>query len=343
MRNNFIITTLLLAGFISCKQEISYQAPTFAEQHPVKVKVLNDQYLFRFAYQPLVYDSLLIVGDMNESANICIFNRYSGQLVKAFGPTGNGPGELVTPTAYSLDYDNGYLYVCDYGQRSVFEYDLKNWDHKTLPTTKKIHLNSPLGDCSQIIHLKDSLFIAKNLFNRFIVGTQGTFSQKILSPTPDPTHFPTDKDWYALTNSYSCDVASPSGHKFASATLFGGILEIYNVNGNQLSSPTYHYFYEPILDKNDIVYRPNQETIYGFCHLSASDKYLYATVHGKKDPKNLPSSILKFDWDGNPIAEYTCDNISISSFTVDEKAQLIYVIAYNSEYEQILGVIPLNE
>lgn len=105
--------------------------------------------------------------------------------------------------------------------------------------------------------------------------------------------------------------------------------------------PLYRYFYKPILQKKGSVYNPTEETIYGFCHLHATDNYLYATVHGKKNPTSMPTAIWKFGWEGNPITEYQCDNTPIESFTVDEEKNKIYVIAYNPEGEQILGEINL--
>ena len=124
-----IIAFAAAVGFISCKQEIVYEPPVFPKQQQVEVQVLNEQYLFRYANQPLLYDSLLIVGDLNDEAYICIFNRYSGNLIRSFGRRGNGPGELVTPVGYSVDKEKGFLYVNDYGRKSIFKYDLKHWEN----------------------------------------------------------------------------------------------------------------------------------------------------------------------------------------------------------------------
>ena len=93
--------------------------------------------------------------------------------------------------------------------------------------------------------------------------------------------------------------------------------------------PLYRYFYKPILQKKGSVYNPTEETIYGFCHLHATDNYLYATVHGKKNPTSMPTAIWKFDWEGNPITEYQCDNTPIESFTVDEETGLTGACEYN--------------
>lgn len=337
-----IFLTLLLTGFISCKQEVSYQAPVFPKQQQVEVQVLNNQYLFRYANQPLLYDSLLIVGDLNDEAYICIFNRYSGKLVKAFGKKGNGPGELITPVGYSVDKGKGFLYVNDYGRKSIFKYDLNHWENG-IPTYQEIKLSGEIGERNKILHVKDSLFVAKSLFDRLLLATPNRTVQKLMSVNPDPKKFQTGKDWYAFMNAYACEAISPSGNLYVSGTLLGCILEICKINNQMIESPSYQYFYEPIMDQKEYVYTPNTETIYGFCHLSVTDQYIYATAHGKKNPTTMPTSIWKFDLKGNPVSIYHCSDSPIENFTVDEENQLIYAVTYNAEGEQILSTISIHQ
>ena len=95
-----LFSLIAFVGFISCGQpSVVYEPPLFPERRQAAVEVLNDTYLFRYANQPAFYDSLLIVADMSEEAGICLFNRYDGRLVKAFGRKGNGPGEFYRADA----------------------------------------------------------------------------------------------------------------------------------------------------------------------------------------------------------------------------------------------------
>lgn len=332
--------TLLLAVLTACRQEVTYQAPEFPEQHEVTVETLNDQYLFRYANQPACYDSLLIVGDMNDEAYICIFNRHSGNLITAFGRKGNGPGELITPVGYSVDPQKGYLYVNDYGRSSIFRYDLNHWEEGR-PAYQEIKLNGELGERNRILHVKDSLFIARGMFYRLILATPEQTVQKCSPPTPDAHKFKTDKDWYSFTEN-ACEAVSPSGSLYVSATSYGGIMEIYNLEGPSIGNPTYRYFYEPQMRQEGYVYTPTSETVFGFCHLSVTDRFIYATAHGRKNPTAMPTTIWKFSLTGEPIAAYHCGDTSIESFTVDENEQQIYAVAYK-DGEQILSRIPMNE
>ncbi len=340
MRTKILLTPLLLAGLASCGQEVSYQAPEFPEQHEVKVEVLNDQYLFRYANQPALYDSLLIVGDLNDEAYICLFNRYSGHLASAFGRRGNGPGELITPVGYSVDQAKGYLYVNDYGRRSVFRYDLNHWEEGR-PAYQEIRLDGEIGERNRILHVKDSLFIARGMFYRLILATPEQTVQKSFPPTPDSRHFRTDRDWYAFTEN-ACEAVSPSGDLYVAATAYGGILEICPIGEQGIGNPSYRYFYEPHVRQEGHVYTPTPETVYGFCHLSVTDRFIYATAHGRKNPTAMPTTIWKFSLSGEPVAAYHCGDTSIESFTVDEERQEIYAVAYGKNGEHILGRISMN-
>lgn len=335
MKSIIYLCLILVFLFPSCEHKISYEAPVFQQQYVVIPRVLNDDYLFRYAHQPQLFDSLLIVGDMNDANNVCLFNRYSGALIEAFGEIGNGPGELVTPMGYSVDYQNGYLYINDYGRKSLLQYDLKEVQDGTAPPFREIKLSGEIGERSKILHLKDSFFVAESPFCRLLIATPEHTIQKVMQ-TFDGREFETDKDWFAFMNTYSCQAISPDGRKYVSATMFGGILEIYTLEGDTMERSAVKYFYKPIFDKKGIVYNPTPETIYGFCCLSATDKFLYATVHGTVNPTSMPTAVWKFDWDGNPVASFEC-GCPIENFTVDEESGLIYATVYNKEGELYLA------
>lgn len=329
-----LFSLIAFVGFISCGQpSVVYEPPLFPERRHAAVEVLNDTYLFRYANQPAFYDSLLNVADMSEEAGICLFNRYDGRLVKAFGRKGNGPGELVTPVGYSVDAGKGYLYVNDYGRKSIYQYDLNRWENG-LPVGKEIKLTGVIGGRDRILHVKDSLFIAKGWTNRLLLGTPDSLLQKTTPRNPDSRIFDSDKDWYAFM-SQSCEAVSPSGDLYVAATLLGGILEITPIQGNALKAPIYRYFYEPVFKREQTLFQPTAETILGFCHLSVTDRHIYATAHGKKNPTSMPTDIWQFDRSGKPLAVYAC-GIPIENFTVDEEAGQIYAVAYNEADEQMM-------
>ena len=109
----------------SCTNEVTYKSPEFIEKQPKEIRVLNDEYMFRYGSSPMVADSLLIMSTGYSEHNIAIFNRYTGNLLKEFGRKGPGPNELGRPTTFSVDKLNRSLYVCDWGKQALLRYDLR--------------------------------------------------------------------------------------------------------------------------------------------------------------------------------------------------------------------------
>lgn len=328
--------------FIQCKKEqISYKAPIFDQKYNAEVQIINDEYTFRYAHQPQLFDSLLIVGDMSTNENVCVFNRYNGSLIKSFGKIGNGPEELVIPVTYSVDKADGYLYINDYGRKNIVQYNLKEIDSEQNMKSHSFKLSEDIENRNKILFIKDSFFITDGFNDRLALITPTRIIKKLTNTPNLRDKFELDKDWFAYMQAYSHMAASPNGKKFVSATMIGGIIEIYNVQKEDIKLHRTIYLYEPIFDKKEHVFQANKETIYGFCHLSATNQFFYATAHGKVSPTTMPNTIWKFDWNGKPIASYTC-KYNIENFTVDEEDQLIYATIYNEDGEQVVGIIDMK-
>ncbi|HAC22794.1 MAG TPA: hypothetical protein DCF91_12000 [Porphyromonadaceae bacterium] len=334
-----VLVFLILA--VSCKNEdVTFAEPVFPEIYRVDARILNDDFMFRHGYQPHVYDSLLIVGNMSDKDIICIFNKNTGALIESLGQLGNGPYELITPIAFSVNRSSGYLYVNDYGRKDILQYDLNKIVRGTEDYVTAIRLSEDSKDRNNFLFVKDSLFISNGFADRVALVSPSQIKDKIEACSA-VVGFESPQTWNQFMSSYSCNAVSPDGKKFASATLIGGIVELYSIDGDNIKEGRKKLFYEPIFDKKGMAYNPTPETIYGFCHLSVTDAYLYATAHAKVNPTTMPNTIWKFDWKGNPIASYTC-KYPIENFTVDEAAGKAFAVVYTDAGEQALAVIDLK-
>lgn len=342
MENMKWFSLLLMSCIVaSCTNEVVYKAPDFEEIHPKQIKVLNDEYMFRHAHTPMVVDSLLITGTSNDDNYIAIFNRHTGDLIKDFGRKGSGPNELNRPTAFSVDKLNRLLYVYDWGKQALVQYDLLKVFEEGMPPYKTIKMAYEFERSSKARFLKDSLFYAPT-FNegRMFVGVSSEVQHIVQSETPDINKFPTQEDWYFYMNAQSVSAVRPDGHYLATGSALGGILEIIDLKDYKRIA--LRHFYEPIFKQNGHVFFPLPETIGGFACLAATDKYLYATLHGKANPTSMPTFICKFDWKGNPIARYDCGKYPIFDFTVTEDDCIVYAVAVGEEGEHVLLEIDLD-
>lgn len=331
---------LIMLLVSSCANEVTYESPQFIEKHPKGINVLNNDYMFRNGGSPMVVDSLLITSTGDSEHYVAIFNCYTGKLIKEFGRKGPGPNELGRPTTFSVDKLNRLLYVCDWGKQTLLRYDLRKMFEETTPEYESIQMSDDFMRSSQMCFLKDSLFYAPaGKEGRMLVGLPSSVLSVLKSETADKNKFPTKEDWYCYMDASSVKTVRPDGRYLASASSLGGILEIFDLNS--MERVMLKHFYEPIFEQKGHVFRPTPETIGGFMYLAATDKYLYATLQGKVNPTSLPTSICKFDWNGNPIDRYDCGKYAITSFTVTDDDETIYAIAIGEEGEQILLDIKL--
>lgn len=348
MKKNFYLqislTLFVFLSLSSCKKEIvTYQTPEFPKHTQLEVTELNNDYLFRYAYRSLAYDSLLIIATLDEAHHICVFNRHTGELIIDFGAKGNGPNELITPTEYSIDYSKGILYVNDYGKQAVLCYNLDSLKKTEVPSPQKIKFAHSFRMKTKILFVKDSLFYSPDYEHHFLTAYPSKIEEEIYSPVVDKEKFPSDKEWNEFMAEYAIHAINPDGTKCAIGSSLGGILEIFDMSNNSTARSAIKLFYEPIFKRNGHVYRETDETIGGFCHLAATNNFLYAIAHGKKAPQSMPTQIFKFDWSGNPIECLHCPDYPIDCFTVIEEENLIYAIATNQEGEQCIVQMRIND
>ena len=340
MKMKWLYVCVIMCLVLSCTNEVTYEAPQFAEKNPQAIKVLNDEYMFKYGDTPMVVDSLLVMSTGNNDNYIAVFNRHTGDLVQNFGRKGPGPNELVRPTTFSVDKMNHLLYVCDWGKQALLQYDLLKIHEEEIPEYNSFKMSEEFMRTSIVRFLRDSLFYAPAFKEgRMFVGVPSEVRWTIGSETPDVNKFPTQEDWYNYMNMQSVSTVRPDGRFLAAGSAFGGILEVFDLNNRK--RVVLKHFYEPIFKQREYVFRPTSETIGGFAYLAATEKYLYATLHGKVNPTSMPSAICLFDWKGNPIVRYDCGKYAINSFTVTEDDEIIYAVAIGDDGEQILLEIKL--
>lgn len=325
--------------FMSCvkREETTYNPPIFPTHTHLKVTDLNHDYLFRYAYRTVVYDSLLIVATLDERHYICIFNRYTGELITEFGKKGNGPTELITPTEYSIDKAKGILYVNDYGKQGILCYDLNKIGTDKMSFIDRIKYKHKFRQKNNILFLKDSLFISSDDSCHFIIADSHTIRQEINSEIPDEEKFPMQKDWNVFMNDYACHAASPDGTKYVVGSMFGGIMETFEMTNGQMKHSATKLFYKPLFMRKGHVYRDVKNTIGGFSYIAVTDSYIYATVHGTVNPQCMPTQIWKLDWHGNPIECFHCNGFPIDCFTIVEDENIIYAICTDQDGEQYIA------
>lgn len=333
----YFIAILCIVCVSSCNKNntIVYETPKFPKHSDLEISPLNTDYLFRYACRILVYDSLLIVGTLNEENHIAIFNRHSGNLITEFGKKGDGPKDLIIPTEYSIDYSKGKMYVNDYGHQAILAYNINDIVNEEVPSYKKINFSHSFKMLNKILFLKDSLFVSPNYSCRYSIASPKYITHNVNTSIGDINKF-SEEEWNYFMNEYACHTTSPDGVHFASGSSLGGILELFSFDNKEVKRHALKRYYEPIFKKKGHIYEICEETIGGFSYLNATTKHLYATVFGIINPQTKPTQIWKLDWKGNPIEIFNSNGYPIDCFAVCEEEGLIYAITNDEDGEQII-------
>ena len=157
----------------------------------------NDQYVKAYGepgtWRPvdaISFEGRLYVADMN-AANIKVFDKSSGQVIKTIGDQGEPVEKLSRPSNLAFGPD-GYLYVTDVGRFQIIKYD-RDGHYKTAigkPGDNLGHFARPKGiaiDRAGQLFVVDAAFNNVQVFNKdgrllMFFGTPGTDPGQFMLP-----------------------------------------------------------------------------------------------------------------------------------------------------------------
>lgn len=333
----FLTINVLILGCNTTEEQ--YIAPIFNDNYKINVDIINDTSLFNNVSNILLYDSLLILTDINAENSIKIFSARTGNSIASHGKKGKGPGELLTPTIYSIDRERGEIVIYDYDKQGIMRYNISDiLQDNNKYSFEPLDKEKPFLNNLRLVH--DSIFISNGTKERVVLSTKSKILAIDNSFKKCNNLFKEPNEWYLFMNTHSLGSVSPDGTKYVCGTLYGGIIEIFHIkDNNSINLAESKYFYKPLFQINNGTINLSENTIFGFRHIYATNDYFYATLFGISNPTSLPNKIYKFDWQGNPIASYEF-SYPIGSFVVDDDGS-IYMIIHRDD-NQVIGRAKLN-
>ena len=118
---------------------------------------------------------------------------------------------------------------------------------------------------------------------------------------------------------------SPDKKKLAVGTLWGGLLETFQIS-DQITPVSTQCFHPIDVRIEAGAVQPTEQTVYGFTSLLAFNNRIYGIWIGDKNP-NHPSAIVTFDWNGNGLSKYNTDCILLRMCKESEDSNRIYAVA----------------
>lgn len=324
------IVTCFLISATSCVVPNKYASPAFKKEVESDLKILKDDLLTTLPYDIVVCGDYVAVLALNNGKWIQLYDKETGVFSGSYINQGNGPGEFAVASKLNYDEQTKELSVFDLqsGKFSTFSFngsDTEKVNYKIDYNTSKwdfIPFNVfKLNDNDLLINGQVPLMSEKPQVRLHKTSGADILSQYNKFPEIE------SPDMLSAFVHQSATV-SPNKTKFAMGTLFGGILETFELN-SAIKPIKMSYFSPPNLDIVNGVMRHNTNTVWGFADLEAGDNYVYSVYIGDKDINNI-KNVSIFDWKGNAVCKVNLPNM-IHRLCVDVQESTLYAVGLSQD------------
>jgi hypothetical protein len=336
---------LIILFCFSCKEKQNFITEQIQLSEPKQLEVVKTTRIPAKCVTDyfITVDSLLLMTTYCDSMCFSVYNKFTHEFVISFGYQGKGELDISCPLLYrSTNYDSGKILAYD---GDLCKDITINMDSIVKGTNPYRHIkfsrqSKELWWTENLSYLTANKIAGTNVANFsgdgmfFIYDTEKKNMQWI-DFNPKYEYEDNDCLGYVYAN-----ITTANKNKQFIAAAFRSIdmICLYDFDGSCKKRICFSNLKKPVINKK---YVDNNEKLY-FLRLVGTEQYLYA-VRGNISAIDVQNGvkyhpgILKFDWDGNFICNYTFDR-SINAFCVDEDRMRIYIVASteNPEYEELI-------
>lgn len=303
---------------------------------------LNNNITIQYPIKLVKLDSVIILMDMDSQLYFTIFD-LNGNIIKKFGAKGRGPGEILNPKPFCVNYSNKTISV--FANNKLIEYSIEkvlNGDENYFTEKRNLIFNAKFNN---VIPIGEEYYLMTGNSLRFAISN----GDKIIDQYdtyPSISSDPNTSNYVEQIMNYGSRIyISPDSRKIIQSTYIGAILDIYNNDNLKISPINTVLIYRPsfkLIDKENITW--DETTKIGFESISTSNDFIYSIlneVKGKELIENTSSPYTKnisiFDWNGNAIRKIQTDKM-IVAIAQDEINKILYAISY---FEGIYSLIQI--
>jgi hypothetical protein len=321
MKQIFRLFTIALGVLFACSTENEVNIAYLKGVNPAT----RDIPFMKFPFRIGLNDSIVVILDL--ATDSCFYHMVSYpdfHYLYSIGRRGNGPNEIILATPFQLR--NGHLFLFDGNRGNLFNVDLSEKRNIDL----EIHTHFDLNSCVDFVCIDDTTLVLGDLSgkNRLLCATpQG---QTGILELPDERRKKSETEngyvWRSYMHmNYELD-------KVALATQFGEVLEIVSLSD---------YSVKRIIGKGgfpqsatrqltgyvDVKWRKNDIYV---LYSEMSEIEANRQLANNQRPPSGGNQIHVFDQNGVKTKIYYLD-VSINSFAVDEKNNLLIGLSSNSD------------
>lgn len=346
MKNTLIIAfiTVLFSGCQEKRKDINF-ADLFKVREEITLTPVQNDSNQLFLGKPLdilVLNDHIIVQDLIDGYWFALIDKHSGKLIKRFGTSGRGPGEILHPISLKrdgrdftyLDQQLRKLYIASIdslitGQPGY----IKECIDLELPT-------SSYTDCRQLQRSPSGELIGAGVSpeGRIVrFDAQGKNARFFSPEYPyDPLH--KDEDYKTKSMAFQYHVViNQTGNKLCNVGGTSGQLEIFELTPDGLKQVVNHIYYMPkytnYSNENILQVGFAPDSKMGFSNVQAIGEHIWFSNTKEKLLENrtpIIDYIGKFDWNGNPVKAYQVTG-NLRTYGFDPAGNRIYGIALNAD------------
>ncbi len=337
MRRYVIISFLLFV--VSCSSQTGYHQAVFRDVKKADVRVmgtslalgvpvdlcLEGDYLFVLAYTPDYW--------------LHVYDKRTGEKKSSMLTVGRGPGEGMNLVSVDYKRDEQNLYAYDMVLRKTLVYHLDGSDGSA---TFLREIQLPAEGVVRKSHiLPDGNYLYEGYLPGFDKNTRLILSDgnSVLDSYDEYPGVEDENDRSAMILGVS--KADPMTGRFVCGTMFGAVLECFDLSGQMIRSTGIRLLDPPEMDPSSPGIQPKPGTKYGFSSFCLTDYLIFAVYVDGEDPNDF-KTIATFDWKGKEQTMFVADWNILRICPGEGNGKSLYGIVSSPEMDFYLAGIVLQ-
>ena len=327
------------------------------KEHRLEYEILPIE-VTDFVWTMSTLDTLAFFFNESSDDAVPVYDLKNNRRVGAVFRRGRGPNDLVGfSSRVQMNTDKGFAAVLDGAQNMFMVFPLEvltrmasgDTNHVFTPYAKFCHDEIRFSDISALdtnvfvglpFRIPGAAVAVDHRFVFYYMQDNLTVEKGGYYRSPEMT-FPEEMNAFAFNGKL---INRNDGKRIVIPNELTDRIEIYDGQGDLIRLVRGPDHFDPDVVKiskgNMISYNPGEKYRYAYLYPVAKEGGFWAIYYGASyeecmalDAENRFTSILSFDWDGNPLDKYIIP-ADVRFFGVDESRGLIYGIIMTEEGEQ---------
>ena len=335
-----ILFFALLFFSCSCRQKEVYRPPSFPFEDKIEMHLLSPSLQLSYPLGIFTAGDCIIVFGYSREGWIHVYDKNDGNYLGSHIRSGRGPGEVLNGTVMQVSAAEGVLQVFDETTMEMYQYDISRLKYGNVEFLGKKSFPASCIPVRSAWRISDEMYLLNG--GAVLLGGQSGRFQLLRDDALVSSYeeFPVKDEIRRKTFLSTVTALSPDRTKFADGTLFGGILETFDIGEEGIALNACRMFFPPEITFESGVVKHKRGMKWGFSAICASDEVLYGVFIGDEDPSCF-NNISMFDWNGTELARYKTDcNILRLCCDTDRPDRIYAVSVKDGEYHLAYCDIP---